>query len=427
MTNLDGTIGTTDEQAWRNVIPTIFKSNESSLTLETFCPGETCTWPDFDTLAICSSCQDISSFLTFDCLIEDGSWKQVYTINGPATNITSGISCGWYFNATSDKPLLMNGYSLGPDGGVLLARHLNFHDPAKNDLWWDGSLLAKDVPTPLLDFAAVSSPDIASVYHNNTPEALACTLRWCVKHLSASFSQGIYQETELSRFTNDTMIPDPLECVVGFNSSQEWWYYSNITITPPNSTDSYFVRNGTMMGARFALDKYIPNSIIQKDEGSTPQVFFPIMNDEPAVVSETSYNNLWLEKGQTSKIVDQLASELTNALRNDPGHGEIVYGSGMYVTYIEVEWRFFSFPLIVLLATMVLLTITIYQTTRKQVWKTSDLTTLVHTLSAEAKEHLKGASSMQEVRAVAKGMHVCLTSFEQGRHLQIEQITSSTK
>jgi hypothetical protein len=320
----------------------------------------------------------------------------------------------------------MTGYSLD-SRGVLLARQLAFHDPAKNDLYWGGSLLAKNVPTPLADFATVSSPDIQAVYRNETPQAFSCTLRWCVKTMSATFSQGVYHETAVSTFTNDTLIPDPLECQIMPDGSQDWLYHNNITLKPPNSTDTYFIRNTTMLGARFALDLYIPNSIIQINETTPPRVYWPPLEENPGVLSEANYNNLWLAEGEAPKIVDHLATEMTTALRNDPRHGITVYGSGMYVTYIDVEWAFFSFPLIVLFATMVLLGSTILQTTKTGVWKTSDLTTLVHGLSPEAKEQLKDARSMQEVRSVANGMNVHLTSFENGRQLQMEQKIPSTK
>lgn len=320
--------------------------------------------------------------------------------------------------------MLMSGYSIDPNRGVLLARHLNFHDPAKNDKFWDGSLAAKDVPTSLLDFAAVSSPDVQAVYRNETPDAWACNLRFCVKEMSAKFSKGLYQENEVSRFTNNTMIPDPIECDIEPDGSQQWWYKTNITINPPDSNDTYFIQNETMFSAIYAIQAYVPNSIIQK-QGEGPHVTFPLFSTKPGVLSESAYNDLWLQKGATPGIVENMATQLMNALRNDPRHGKSVNGSGMYVTFIDVEWGFFSYPLIVLGGTMVLLVSTILQTTKKQVWKASDLTTLVHGLSDEAKEQLRNAGSMQEVRAVAGGLHVCLSAYEKGRHLQIEQITSS--
>ncbi|KIW04792.1 uncharacterized protein PV09_03979 [Verruconis gallopava] len=420
--NLNGTDQVTDEKDWRSVIPTFYRFNSSSVPLDTFCPGDSCTWPDFETLAVCSDCRDISSYLTFACSAEDGSWRQIRTINETATNSTRGFSCGWFFNASSSEPMLMNGYSLMPEGGVLLSRQLNFHDPGVDQRYWGGELAAPDIPTPIAGFAAVSGQDIQSVYRNETPDAFSCSLRWCVKRMRASFSEGVYTEKEMAVFVNNTIVPEQLSYSP---DTEDWQYHQNITLEPPYSDNKFLVTNSTMLGARFALDRYIPNSIIQQDETTEPQIHWPTLNGEPDTIVQSPFNNLWLKRGMVPKLVDNLALQLTNALRNDPTHAITVYGSGIYVTYIDVGWGYFVFPLAVLVMTLVMLVATIVQTTKKKVWKASDLTTLVHSLSAEARDQFRGAGSLQEVRAVAREMRVCLTSFENGRHLQIEHITSN--
>lgn len=411
----DGGNTITADMTMRSVVPTFFRGNTSLYPLDTFCPGETCTWPEFETLAICSSCEDISSFLSHGCMEESGDWRMDFDPEPPRTNATRSKSCGWFFNATSDDPVMMTGYNL-EGHGTLLSRHFPYHGTVKNDLYWNGSLLSKHVPQPLADFAAVSSSSFEAVHRNETPQAISCTWRWCVKRMSASFSEGVYKETELSVFTNDTEVPEPLSCVTEADGTRQWKYDGNITLTPPNSTTSYFIEDNTMLTARFAIDAYIPNMIIQPNATAAIAVHYPQPTEEDGGPhTETAYNNLWLQPGEAKNVVNRFTEQLTNMLRNDPRFSEAVHGSGIFVTYIVVEWSFFAFPLVVLVLTMGLLIATILQTHRKDVWKTSDLTTLVHGLSEDAKFQLKEARTMLEVRSLAKDLPIYLTAYNEGR------------
>ena len=412
--NADGTTGNIADTTMRTVVPAFFRSNTSLFPLDTFCPGETCSWPEFDTLAVCSSCSDITSHLTHACLNENGSWRRDFNPEPPKTYSTRSMSCGWYFNATSDDPVLMTGYNLEGHGTVI-SRHLAYHDHIQNDLYWDGSLLSKHIPTPLADFAVVSNSDFDAVHRNETPQAISCTYRWCVKRMSASYSAGVYHETPIAVYTNDTKVADPLSCTTYADGTRDWTYAANITLSPPNSTDLYFIENRTMLSARWAIDDYIPNAIIQPDATSPIIVQYPLPTELGGPLTETAYNNLWLQPGEALNLVERLATDLTNMLRNDLRFGETVYGSGMFVTYIEVDWAFFTFPLAVLAMTLVLLVATIIQTHRKDVWKASDLTTLVHGLSEASKTSLKEANTVQEVRRMAKELPVYLTAYNDGR------------
>lgn len=309
----------------------------------------------------------------------------------------------------------MTGYNVGGHG-TLLSRHFPYHDVVQNDLYWGGSLLSKHVPQPLADFAFVSTPDYEAVHRNDTPQAISCTLRWCVKRMAAGFTNGVYHEETVSTFTNDTQVPEPLSCKTLPDGSREWQYDGNITISPPNSTESYKIEDNSMMTARFAIDLYVPNMLIQPNATAAIEAHYPAPTEvDGGPKTEYSFNPLWLKSDEGSNVVHRMADRLTNALRNDPKFSEIVYGSGIFVTYVVVEWSFFAFPVMILVLTLGLLLTTVVQTYKKSVWKASDLTTLVHGLSEDAKTHLKHAQSMQEIRLVAKNLPVLLTPVCEGR------------
>jgi hypothetical protein len=233
--------------------------------------------------------------------------------------------------------------------------------------------------------------------------------------MRSKFTRGVHDEEVVSVFTNNTKVPESLSCTYQPDGSRQWRYDGNITLTPPNSTDSFFIEDNTMLQARFSIDAYIPSMIIKPNATASTVAHYPLPTEMDGPMTESTYNPLWLQSGEAAKMVERLAARLTNSLRNDPRFGETVYGSGVFVTFIVVEWSFFAFPIVVLMLTLALLLATIIQTYKKDVWKTSDLTTLVHGLSEEAKLHLKDANTMQEVREKAKDMKVYLTPYNTGR------------
>ena len=111
ITDIDGDTVTRGDIAIRNVVPFYYRYNSTSYSLATFCPSQTCTWPVFQTLSVCSRCRPINSALTFGCHNESGIWQPTFDPDAPPTNATAGMSCGWFFNATSQDPVLMTGYS----------------------------------------------------------------------------------------------------------------------------------------------------------------------------------------------------------------------------------------------------------------------------------------------------------------------------
>jgi hypothetical protein len=67
-----------------------------------FCPSDDCHWPAFQTLGICSQCQDISQYLSFACLDEPDDWKASRARTRNETQYPATRSCGYFINATSE-------------------------------------------------------------------------------------------------------------------------------------------------------------------------------------------------------------------------------------------------------------------------------------------------------------------------------------
>jgi hypothetical protein len=89
-----------------------FMANDGPFTIpqiSPFCASNDCSWPIFDTLGVCSECADVSSMLQFGCMQENGFWRSDWVPSTGWTTNVSLTSCGYFFNATGPKPMLMSG------------------------------------------------------------------------------------------------------------------------------------------------------------------------------------------------------------------------------------------------------------------------------------------------------------------------------
>jgi hypothetical protein len=297
-----------------------------------FCASDDCTFPPFDTLGVCSECADVSSMLQFGCLHEDGFWRGDWvTTTGWNTDV-SLMSCGYFFNATSSKPMLMSGYAINSTqngvaaGEALVMRQLGLRDPRTEEVYWDHSINFKHVPSPIIDFITVAVPDASAAWLNQTPTAQECVLQWCTKTIAARYHEGNYTERILSTFTNNTMIPYPLD----FNASNyNYEYLINITITPPGQDRTFVVPNDTALQTIFSFDLLIPQYVTQLNSSALPILrTHNDQNDSDEVRLSLYPYNQWALPNNASLHLADLATAMTNVVRQYPNSSELVLGSG---------------------------------------------------------------------------------------------------
>lgn len=186
------------------------------------CPTSNCTFPEFDTLGVCSQCTDISDLLQFGCRSARMDW--IGNLTAGATEIDqmsyfNGTACGYFLNFTSDSATLVSGYTTtdvdspvgsAQSGEALLLRLLPLTTVTTKEQLWGGSLRYKNLRSPILDTLIVSAKNgAAGVYRNETPLAQECVLSWCVKHIRSSYSYALLEEEITSTTSNSTPGANP--------------------------------------------------------------------------------------------------------------------------------------------------------------------------------------------------------------------------
>lgn len=389
-----------DKFFWENGTQQMVSANGTRAEFPFTCPTNNCTWPPYETLGICSACKDVSDLFTWACLETELDWLLNLDGAGPSgtdTPIPVGRACGYFINATSEKPILMSGYTVLPDENieeVLLTRTLPLITPQKLPLYGDGSIHFKHYRNPILDAIIVGVNDGPnSVYRNETPAAMECVLTWCIKTIESNYGLGRYSENITRTFINTTAGPFPWTSRP-FESdglkSVEVDYLQDIVLdvteypldpgAAPRNNSGYGIKAGTAFNTNVIFDQAFPSFTVRENTSSVDMTRYETMIEGPPATRHLQYNP-WAN--DIPRYMDRFATGLTNAVRASEKSNEPIHGNAYNEeTYVGVRWEWLTLPAGLQLFTLVFLLLTIFQNSRNRehvgVWKTSAVATLLY-------------------------------------------------
>ncbi|OAL53943.1 hypothetical protein IQ07DRAFT_609158 [Pyrenochaeta sp. DS3sAY3a] len=393
------------------------------------CPTSNCTWPEYETLAVCSQCSDVPNLLEWACRFTAIDWTSNTT--GPIDPAPNGTVCGYFLNATSDKPILMTGYILedglngSTKGEALIQRSFPLTDMLERVPYFGGSVNYKHIRNPILDALIVSVADgSAGVHRNDTPVIQECVLAWCVQTIQSSYEWGVYEENITSTYYNTTPGDFPWTNVqfeyeggeVGFTTM----YSQNITITPPPSSrendlvvfnETYFVSNLTMSNVMITFDDYFPSMYTATSPSDIPVLRYKNYVDG-AYIRHVQWNPL-VAPNNVTRHMERLATAMTNVVRSsDPSNDMLPGKAYARENYVSVRWEWLTLPLGLLFISLIFLSATVAKSAlerdRVGVWKTSAYATLLYGLPDEMQNKIIRSSSSGTPRSKAKALKVKL-------------------
>lgn len=367
------------------------------------CPTSSCTWPKYDTLAVCSSCQEVThlldvSYLCMDTTIDwSAQWQA--PING--SDLPTGTVCGTYLNATTDKPMLLTGYvansTFNVKGEVLLMRTVPLTDfETKIPLYGHGTLSYKDVRYPVLDALIASVPNgYGSTPDYDSPAVHECMLSWCVQEIESKYEWGRYTENITSRHV-EAPRPDDAWPWYTFPADKGTFivYTQNLSLAPADPTTAYFVGNTTMANIMNIFDDIFPAFFTQSITGDRTLRFKNYPGYAP-ITREMEFNP-WLAPNNVTRHMERLATSLTNVMRSSNSKLMVKGEAYSMKTFMHVRWEWLIFPFALLLLTMAFLGSTMMKTSKDTatgVWKTSVMPTLIYGLPEEARERFTASDS----------------------------------
>ncbi|OWY43057.1 hypothetical protein AALT_g573 [Alternaria alternata] len=384
--------------------------NATKANIPLSCPSSVCTWPAYETLAVCSQCIDASDLLQFACRYTAIDWTTNHT--GPISPETTanGTVCGYFLNLQSETPILMSGYILEGTGNrtspgeVLMVRTYPFTDMNTKKPIMGGSIKFKHIRNPILDALIVSTANgTAGVLNHERPVAHECALSWCVKTISSSYDGGKYTENITSIYMNTTTGSFPWESVPveleDGTTATFAMYAQNITIerdaahrdhslTVSNAT--YRVDNTSASNMIMPFDQIFPSYFTDFGPSGKPLLRFLDGYDGPTF-REMDFNP-WLAPNNITRHLERLAAAMTGAMRSNADSNEMIPGRAYNMEkFIHISWLWLIFPILLLVLSLVFLVATIVKTSKDidtGIWKTSAMPALIYSLPNDLQQGL---------------------------------------
>lgn len=367
----------------------------------------------YDTLGVCSQCEDVSHLLKFDCLKAKIDWP--VDLDGPdGRPRENGIMCGYFLNATSQDPTLMSGYLVnnGTPGETLMMRTLPLSAvPSFNPLYGNGSIYFKELRNTISDVIIVSAESVADVRQNKTPIAQECALSWCVKRIRSLYFEGTYREEITGVIQNTTEGPYPWYSEffkTDYESGYDSYYLQNISIN--TGTEIYGLANTTAQSVISAFVNIFPSFSTWRNSSVPILMRYKTWRNAPAEQLLVDFNP-WLAPNNVSRHMERFATAMTNAIRSDSSRSMLEGQSYDKETFIVVKWEWLSFPFLLLLLSFVFLVSTIVKTSGDEgvgFWKTSAMPALIYSLPKEAQSQFASSETWNSAGVATKRTRIKL-------------------
>lgn len=372
-------------------------SRETYLDMNPLCATGNCTFPSFQSLALCSSCEDVTQALNRSCERDE---IQLITDSQPhVETIYCQLSLpnGLKLNQTDED---------GSDARVATSGYL-------------GSVMPTEYGNTVLNFTRIKS---LAGEEGRDVNATQCVLYWCVNTYEARVSNGQLDE----RITDSW-----------YSATTEWWSTRDIMnslridIAPalltsgsnnPNFTVAWLATNPL---SEWLAEKLTVSNSFAPSVSEDGQYGFGLDDAANGTLDSTVDTLRVFRDSNVTTVFSNLAKSMTRNTRNVnwtvqtygdnfigpfPGVGT-VNGTATYLdVQVSVRWVWLAFPAALIVLTMLFLAMTMINTAHIElaVWKSSPLPLLFHGLEETETERLRMTKKMVEMEKFAHQIQVQL-------------------
>ena len=322
------------------------------------CATGNCTFPLFDTLAICSKCVNVTDQTTSShSSPSDGgcggslSYLETnYTYALPGSINVEISSC------TSDGDFV---------SGVAMISTVDVSDSMSNSMLGISNPITS---LAILQFPGVNAEGYSGTYSNATPLAWECSLYYCLNTYNVSVVNNNATTLLVSTYHSETGTPIP------YTSLEDT--PDGILQRPPNSTvtagnPTFRIQNGTVA----ALSQYMNHTLSGQFLTENTEVpYGTFVNDVMQALNITA---------DIDGLMDGLAISMTNYLRELGNSGSDSQAQGTaysLIVHVHIRWAWLALSAVLVVLSIGLLTVTIILSARSglPVWKSSSMETIFH-------------------------------------------------
>uniref|UniRef100_A0A0B7K4N1 Uncharacterized protein n=2 Tax=Bionectria ochroleuca TaxID=29856 RepID=A0A0B7K4N1_BIOOC len=370
------------------------------------CPGTSCLFENFQSLAICSRCYNITSMLE---------------VNQHIKNVTDGGISGGYSVTRYSLP---NGlYLENKDAFPNIPVTGEGSEPARDVLTLYGnsnpnrSINAREIDTLIWSQSVIKVENSTNIWQwpNMSVHAMEYALYYCVKNYSfrvVNNSMELELENELREYRRH---PDSWKVHLGNLESKIIANVSSSLAFHPNQSafersDLQLANDFNKKGCPAAVDDWKPRTGHYSYHLQSGLLLY-----DPDLAPA-----MWFSKNLTG-LFDSIAASMSNSLRSgDNLNSRFVGKVANPITVYKINWPWISYQLFLHIAAMVFFAITVGINRQPggggiPVWKSSQLA--VMSQGPLVSDVLKGAKTLEELETAAKKTSIMLFAKDEDQPL----------
>ena len=383
--------------------------NSSGIFLDVIpdCPSGNCTFPPFQSLAVCSSCSDLTSRLAHKC--HNATLDRLHNYSNSTRNTE------FYCQMSLANGLSVNVSALNGENSLRIGGYLPLVEPHAQQ-YGNVFLSYTKILGPVLPVSA----DFTSVISHTT--AQQCVMYWCVNTYQSHGQNGrVHEETTASWHDSTTR----WWAAQGSDGPQNAYY---LALKPHASSHNFTVgyiasnRVSTWLAALMTLSSSTQYTLANGTYSIAPD---DSMNASSSTLDRVNafrrdtdngllFANMAKSMTRHIRSVDlseQAASGWTiNHLPNVTGVGRAIGTVQVEHVYVSVRYGWLTLSILLVGLGMVLLACTVFNARRHdtEVWKSSPLPILLQALGTEMMRESGSAMTKVEMEELAKGVNVML-------------------
>ncbi|KAL3486790.1 hypothetical protein BJX62DRAFT_228507 [Aspergillus germanicus] len=356
--------------------------DDQSTGLEPVCPTSDCEYPDFVSLAICSSCEDVTAKSTQTCnmttaVLDHDPTSPYYMPD--FFNQTLPLACSYTTPSNHTvSPQIVSGYMLDSSVEVQVYRQP----------WTSVITFSNHSTARILSFLAAryKHPKLIYTHQNATtweqkPDLTECSFSWCEKKYGNNHYNSDSHRT--LQAIHSQVLPDP-------TAGDEVFIFSSAF---DHNESTLSVRYNSAIVINGALESIFNSTLIQD---AFPPINIPIL--------------LYNSKNLTDTAA-QLATTMTDAIRSAAsGSGENPNVNGdayKSTTIIHVRWGWVAVPVVSVAMGILILLATAFVSRKSILWKASVLPLLLGGVRTRREHDLTALPAhVDQIMAVAKSIEV---------------------
>lgn len=399
------------------------------------CTTGNCTWPLFGSLAVCSSCNDVSSHVTRSR--GNGVWNSTITAaNQDITQVQAGnFTC---FELPYLNICNYDGYT---------SSYMSANMTANRTAQTQQTVSFQNSTSSIVTFGflqAAGSYFANSTAWEETPIiATECNLHFCVNIYESMVESGVIAERIVGSWSERA--PDSWgSTTLSPQDVQSWNQRINSTLAPgfditrtdlqmvipkdeaaqipqlpPNTALSFNVSQAAIVSTTLWIVGEFKGSAGLS--GSVDELAYPLIGDQATM--QPAISTVLAQSGNLSAMFDSVALSMSTWMRDISIDRTPQLGTtSQWVIYVRVRWWYFLLPAAVLVFGCIFTILSIIESYRLHVppWKAGSLPILAHGLTPDVCERLRDADGMGQINDEAHEIKVRLRNMGSGLGLQVQ-------